>query len=890
MKIITTRTVDGPNVFTYHPVIITTLDLEDLHERESRDITGFNDRLLDCLPGLREHVCGKGYPGGFVERLSEGTYFGHIIEHVAIEVGSKLGITGNYGKTVRSSQPHCFDLVIHSHVHAATRHLVRGAMNGVDALRRGEPWDLKRLIAEATQIAADKALGPSTRAIVDAAAERGIPWRRLTDDSLVQLGYGSERRLLQSTMPDGTSSIGLEIAQDKELTKQLLERAFIPVPHGATVSNAEDAVALLDEIGGSAVVKPLNGNQGKGVAVGLRSADEVRAAFARAQEYSRQVVVEETFQGDDYRLLVINGRLVAASRRAPACVVGDGVRTVAELGAIENQDPRRGGGHEKAWTRIPVDEAAAASLLAQGLDTTSVPAEGQRVRLRENANLSTGGTATDVTDDVHPDIRSLCERAARVVGLDICGVDLVAPGIDRPLPDGAGIVEVNAGPGIRMHVHPSFGRPRDVGGAIVDMLYPSRGTGRIPLISVTGTNGKTTVTRMIAHAIGEGGRCVGMTTTDGVWIGGRPVARGDMTGPRSAHAVLGDPSVQVAVLETARGGIVRTGLGYDWSNIGIITNIQLDHIGQDGIESLEDLAFIKSLVAERVKEGGVLILNADNDPVMRLLEEPRVSRTPREVRLFSLYPNHFRVRRHVAQGGVAYVPRNGWIVELAGSAHTPIVQAADIPAALGGAARFQLANAMAAAAACRAYGLTPAQIARGLCTFDAQAHNQGRGNLYQVGRGYVLLDYGHNPAAIEAVGDMAARWFGRRLTGIVGVPGDRVDWLIEESAKVAARAFHRVIVREDEDLRGRRRGEVPHLLCEAISRHAPARECRTVTDETTALRTAIDTMQDNEVVVLFYEDLDTLTRVLHERRATAATRVEPLTLDTAGAYRELRRA
>ncbi|MCU1383599.1 MAG: hypothetical protein JWL71_2296 [Acidobacteria bacterium] len=889
MKIIGMRTVDGPNVFTYQPVVVATIDLEDLHERESCELPGFNERLVEQLPGLREHVCGKGHPGGFVERLRDGTYFGHVVEHVAIEIGSAFGV-GNFGKTVRSARPHCFDIVVQSRVHPVTQHLVRGAADGVAAIAAGRPWDVDAVMSAAERLAAATDLGPSTRAIVDAAILRGIPWTRLNDDSLVQFGYGSRRRLIQSTMAETTSGIAIEIAQDKSLTKQMLERAFIPVPRGRTVRTLADALAVFEDIGGPVVLKPLDGNQGKGVSVGMRTVDEVTAAFAAAQQYSPQVLVEETFSGDDYRLLIIGGRLVAASQRRPPCVMGNGRATVAELVSVANQDPRRGAGHEKPLTRIRLDDTTVACLAKQGLTPASIPASGQQVVLRDNANLSTGGTATDVTDHVHPDIRALCERAARVVGLDICGVDLVAPDIAQPPGLRAGIVELNAAPGIRMHVHPSRGVARDVGGPIVEMLFPAGDQGRIPLIAITGTNGKTTVTRMIAHAIGSSGRRVGMTTTDGVWMEGRPVATGDMTGPRSAQAVLTDPAVEVAVLETARGGIVRSGLGYDWSDIGIITNIQLDHIGQDGIESIDDLAFIKSLVAERVREGGCLVFNADDAYVMRLLDEPRVARLRRELRLFSLYPNHFRVRRHIEGGGTAYAPRNGWIVEYSGAAQQRIIEVSEIPAALGGAAQFQLANAMAAAAACRAYGLTAEQIADALRSFDAQSQNQGRGNLYRVDRGYVLLDYGHNPAALEAVGRMGARWFGRRFTGVVGVPGDRADWVIAESARVAAEAFDRIIVREDDDLRGRRRGETPRLLCEAISRRAPARECRTVTDESTALRTALDTMEDNEVIVVFYEDLAAVRHVLDSAGATPATRVDPLQIGADGVFREPRRA
>jgi cyanophycin synthetase len=890
MQIIGTRTIDGPNVFTHRPIVLMTLDLQDLHERESCDLPGFVDRLIERVPGLSEHVCGKGYPGAFVERLREGTYLAHVVEHVAIEWGQATAATGNYGKTVRSGRPHCFDVVVTSCVHQATRHLLHAAVAFVDATVRGEAFDTAGVIAAAQRRVDHTRLGPSTQAIVDAAARRNIPWKRLDEESLVQLGYGRHRRLVRSTVGESTSAIAVEIAQDKASTKAMLARAFIPVPEGMVVASEEEALAAFDEIGAPVVLKPLDGNQGKAVSVAVRSHDEVRTAFQLAHAISPHVILEQMLVGNDYRVVVIGGRVVAASRREPPAVTGDGTRTVRELVAIANQDPRRGEGHEKPLTAIRLDDTALVHLRTQGLDPESVPEEGRTVWLRESANLSTGGTAEDVTEQVHPEVCRVCERAARVVGLDICGVDLMTPDISQPLGPSSGIVELNAGPGIRMHHHPSAGAPRDVGAAIVDLLFPGGHNGRIPLIAVTGTNGKTTVARMVAHALQLARHRVGLTTTDGVWIGGAQVAAGDMTGPRSAQVVLSDPSVDAAVLETARGGIVRSGLGYDWSDVGIMTNIQLDHIGQDGIETLDDLAHIKSLVLERVREGGTLVLNADDAHVMRLMDHPRVRKLPRDVRLFSAYPNHVNVRRHLAGGGTAYFPRRGWIVEGAGAAEQALVEIATIPAVLGGAAQHQLTNALAAIAACRAQGLKADQLAWSFRTFDAHAHNQGRGNLYHVGQGYVLIDYGHNPAAFDAVGQMSARWLGRRVTAIVGVPGDRADWVIEEAARAAARAFDRVIVREDADRRGRDKGEVPGLLCAAIASHAPSRVCQVVASETAALRLAVQSMNPNEVIVVFYEDLQEVQDTLAELGAVPAQILEPLRFQEDGTLSASRRA
>jgi cyanophycin synthetase len=563
------------------------------------------------------------------------------------------------------------------------------------------------------------------------------------------------------------------------------------------------------------------------------------------------------FDGRDYRLLVVSGRLAAASERVPAQVLADGVHTVAQLVAEVNRDPRRGDDHEKPLTRIRLDDVAMQTLASQQLSLADVPAAGTRVRLARTANLSTGGTARDVTASVHADIASMCERAARVIGLDICGIDLIAPDISQPLPrGGAGVIEVNAGPGIRMHHHPSEGDPRDAGGPIVDMLFPDGDQGRIPIVAITGTNGKTTTARMISHVFSAAGKTPGLTTTDGVYIDGRPVARGDMTGPRSARAVLGDPAVDVAVLETARGGIVKSGLGYDWSDVGVITNIQLDHIGQDGIKDIDDLIFIKSLIAERVREGGTLILNADDANTVALTDAPRVRRLQRKIVLFSLYPRRARIERHLAAGGTVYVPRNGWIVEATGSVLQPICRISEVPATLDGAARFNIANVLAAVAAARAMGVAADVIRQALGDFQPARENPGRANLYAVGSGYILLDYGHNPAAFDAVGRMTTRWRGRRVTGIVGLPGDRLDSVVRESAAIVARVFDRVFVREDHDLRGREPGELPALIAREIMQVRPTCSCVMVAAEKAALAAAVESMQPGELIVLFYDEFE----------------------------------
>ncbi|HEV7889979.1 MAG TPA: cyanophycin synthetase [Pyrinomonadaceae bacterium] len=878
MRIEGIRTLAGPNVYTHRPALILTLDLEDLARRETRDVEGFNERLLALLPGLDDHHCSRGHAGGFVERLGEGTYFGHTVEHVAIELTGLAGIGVTHGKTRAADREGVYHVVVEYKAEDATRYLLETAVALVAALVKGEEFSLGERIAEAKRITARTELGPSTRAIVDAAARRGIPWTRVGKGSVVQLGWGKHRRFIQAATTDMSSAVAVETSCDKDLTKLLLEQSSVPVPAGLTVKTEDEAVAALETLGAPVVVKPLDGRQGHGVSLNLSTAEEVRAAFRIAADYSHEVLVEELIRGRNYRVLVVGGEVVAASERLPCHVKGDGTHSVADLVEIANRDPLRGDGHEKPLTKIVVDEIALAHLRKNGLTPAHVPEEGETVTLRDSINLSTGGVARDVTDEVHESVKLLCERAARAVGLDICGVDLVLEDISAPFEKGRGVViELNASPGLRMHHFPSEGRPRDVGSKIVSMLFPA-GDGRVPVVSVTGTNGKTSVTRMTGHVLASEGLCVGVTTTDGIWVGGRQIAKGDTTGPHSARTVLSDPTVEAAVLETARGGIVRRGLGYDWSDVGVLTNIQEDHFGQDGIETLEDLVYIKSLVAERVREGGTLVLNADDEILSRLAEEPRLRAGEKRVVYFSMRgADHVVVRKHLDAGGTAFFARDGWVVEATGHEQTRVLRLADVPVTLNGTAGFQSANVLACVAACRARGVAPERIAASLATFQSAADNPGRTNLLRTAAGgYLILDYGHNPEAFAAVCRTASRWRGRRVTGIVGVPGDRSDELIERAGRIAARGFERIVIKEDEDTRGRRRGEVAEILRRAVGNETPWRECSVALSEPEALREELHRQQPGDVLVLFYDKTEPLRPVLEEFGAEPVAAIEGL--------------
>jgi cyanophycin synthetase len=869
------RTLAGPNVYSHQPVLVMRLDLCELNEKESYEMPGFVERLLEWLPGLKEHHCSKGRPGGFVERLHEGTYFGHTVEHVALELASLTGCNAYHGKTRYAGEPGIYNVVIEYCAEHATRYLLKTAVEGVEALLRGEPFPLQERIEEAKRIAADTELGPSTRSIVEAATRRGIPYIRENAESLIQLGYGKHLRLIQAAMTDGTSAIGVELAGDKDMTKARLAKASIPVPEGELVRTEEEAIDAFHSLGAPVVVKPLDGRQGKGVSLYLSTPEEVTNAFRIAREFSRDVLVEEMFEGRNYRVLVVGYRMVAASERIPCHVFGDGRHTVGELIELENQNPLRGEGHEKPLTKIKKDDAILLSFMRkEGWGMEDVPEPGERVMLCAGMNLSTGGTAKDVTEDVHPSIRSLCERATRIVGMDVCGVDLVVNDIAEPIIKGGGIIELNAAPGLRMHQYPGEGMPRDVGADIVEMLFPDGKPARIPIFSITGTNGKTTVTRMISHIMMEAGFVTGTTTTDGIYLNDERIVKGDTTGPVSALTILEDKAVEVAVLETARGGIVRRGLGYDWSDISVMTNVGADHIGQDGIESVEDILWIKSLVAERVREGGTLILNADDERLARLTEISAVSRVPKKIVYFSLRQDNPTVMEHTASGGTTFFFREGWIIESQDGAEHAVVEAALIPATMSGTADFQIANVMAAVAAARAFGLSREEVGASIARFSSGVENPGRANLYKVGRGYVMVDYGHNPDAFLAVCRMAAKWDDRRVTGIIGVPGDRDNSVIEEAGRVAARGFHRVIIREDKDLRGREEGEVARLLCEVVNDEWPGTECHIVLDEVEALRSEIQEMQEGQVVVVFYDQLEPVSRLLEEYGALPVAAIE----------------
>lgn len=878
MRLDHVRRLGGPNVYLSRPVAIARLDLQGLTGHETTDHPGFAERLVDALPGLADHHCSAGRPGGLLEAMARGTYFGHVTEHVTLELSGLIGREVFFGRTVRAGGPAEYDVILECppdepSASPVVERLITLAVRIVNGALAGLVPDTSADLARVAAVHEQERLGVSTAALARAARERGVPVRRVGGLNLLRLGYGRYRRTVWAAMTDATSAIGMEVAGDKRLAHRLLADAGLPVPEGRVAASPGEALEALRAIGGPVVVKPLAGHQGEGVHIELTTPPEVVAAFASAAGDGGEVLVESYIPGKDYRVLVVGGRVAAAAELTAACVTGDGTAAVAALVERVNADPARGEGHDRPLTRLVLGPTELALLERQGHGPGSVPADGERVWLRRNANLSTGGTSRDVTADVHPEVAAMCVRAAAAVGMDVCGIDLRLPDAASPPPaerGAAGILEVNAAPGLRMHLAPHQGAGRDVAGDIIGLMYPEGTPSRVPVVSVTGTNGKTTTVRMIAHMLELDGRRTGMTSTEGVYVGGRLVHRSDASGPRSAEMVLGDRSVEAAVLETARGGIVRRGLGYDRADVAVVTNITRDHLGVDDTESVDDLVDIKSLVAEEIRCGGHVVLNAEDEASAGIAGRQGVRERDPVLRYFALSPDAPVLARHLGGGGAGYSVRDGWLTEARGDRRTPILPAAEVAGSFGGHARHVIANALAAAAAARALGVPVEVVARALRSFDPHTRNPGRGCVYQVGANPVLVDYAHNPAAVGAMGAFVARRWGGAGVAAVTLPGDRSDELVNETARALAASFGRVVVYEDEDLRGRRSGEMTRLIVQGLRdvrpdvRHHPAGDLKG------ALASALDMAEPGEPVLLLYEKLQPVTELLETLGAEPA--------------------
>jgi cyanophycin synthetase len=889
MRILDRSVYVGPSLYAHFPVIRLELDLGELEAWPTGRLgAGYVDALAAALPGLAEHGCSYGEPGGFFRRMreDEGTWLGHVLEHVAIELQNVAGESVTFGKTRSAGRPGVYTVVYEY----AQRDegiaagelglrllcsLLPEAIRPPDSVPDGWAWPEAR--DEFIRFAQRRALGPSTASLVRAAEERGIPWLRLNDQSLVQLGHGRYQQRIQATVTGRTSHIAVELASDKEETNKILATLGLPVPRQELVQSEGQAVRAARRIGFPVVTKPYNGNHGRGISIRLASDEEVAQGFAAAREHSRSVIVETFLEGDDHRLLVVNGQLVAATRRTPGHVVGDGVHTIAELVEIVNRDPRRGVGHEKVLTRLELDAQAAKMLERAGLTAGSVPPAGQAVYLRSTANLSTGGTATDVTDVIHPDNREMAERAVRAVGLDVGGVDFLSTDITRSYRDiGGGICEVNAAPGFRMHVAPSEGASRDVAGPVIDMLFPAGAPARVPIAAVTGTNGKTTTARMLAHITKMAGYTPGLTTTDGVYIDGQRTVQGDMTGPVSARMVLADPQIDIAVLETARGGLLRAGMGVSEVNVGAVLNVQTDHLGLKGIDTLEQLAEVKRIVVEVATDCAVL--NADDPLVLRMSGYTEA----KNICYVTMNPHHALVREHVRAGGRACALEegvNGQMITLYEKGrHIPLVWTHLIPATLEGRALHNVQNAMFAAAMAFSLDVKLDAIRQGLRTFDTTFFQApGRMNVYDEHPFKVLFDYGHNAHAVGVMADLAQRLdvTGRRIVVLAG-PGDRRDEDLVAIAHAVAGRFDHYVCRRDDSLRDRAPDEVPRLQAAALqARGVPEQAISIIPDEQEAIDAALRMGQPGDLLLVFADALVRSWKQVTKFRADGAGVGEP---------------
>jgi cyanophycin synthetase len=876
MRVCAVGVYGGPHFFSQLPMIRIQLDLGLLEQFPTSSIPGFPERLENMLPSLVKHGCSYGTAGGFLRRVREGTWLGHVAEHVAIELQNLAGSPVTRGKT-RSvkGRPGIYNVMFAYNDEAVGRLAGRLALEAVQALLpeelRGiedldmvaaDPQcnDLAARLATLRELVRSRALGPSTAALVREAERRDIPWRRIDDTSLILLGHGKHQKRIRASCTSQTSEVAAEIASDKDLTKLLLQQAGLPVPSGQITHTAEEAVAAARAIGVPVVTKPLDGNHGRGVNLSLSTPDEIRWGFEQARQHGRLVIVERELHGFDHRFLVVGGKVVAVAERRPAEVTGDGISTIGELVVATNADPRRGDGHESFLTRIEIDECVERWLACRGLTVASVPAAGETISLRQTANISTGGTAIDRTDAAHPENVLIAERAARVVGLDVAGVDLISPDISRPLSEtGGGIVEVNAGPGLRMHLQPSVGRPRNVARPILELLYPPGARSRIPILAITGTNGKSTTARMLAHILEAAGLAVGLTSTTGIYVNGRRIVEGDCSGPASARTVLMEPGLDVAVLETARGGILREGLAFSACDVGAVLNISADHLGLRGIETVEDLAAVKSVVVESVRRDGCSVLNAD-DPHTAAMERHAGGR----ICYFSMLADMQRpdfLKDHIEAGGLAVVREaDGAIVVHDCGTQDHVIEEGDIPATFNGWAAFNVQNALAAIAMAYAQGVEVPVIRRAMQGFSTSyEQSPGRLNLYQ-GHGFTtILDYAHNPHGLRALGGLVQhmRKTHRRTIGMVGIAGDRRDEDIREMGAAAAGIFDEIVFKEDDELRGRPPGEIVRLLQEgALAAGCARARIHLVRPEDKATEACLRMARPGDLVVLTVDHVE----------------------------------
>lgn len=867
----------GPNIWANFPVIEAWVDLGELKDSPSNELPGFNERLMKWLPTMIEHRCSIGERGGFFQRLQRGTYPAHILEHVTLELQSLAGTQVGFGKARETSEEGVYRVIFEYVEETVARECLKVARELLLAAIYDRPFDVAGEINRLRDLAHEICLGPSTGAIVNAARARGIPIRRLNDCSLVQFGYGRKQRRIQAAETDRTSAIAEGIAQDKELTRKLLRSIGVPAPEGRPVTSADDAWEAACDIGVPVVVKPQDGNQGRGVATNLSSREQVVRAFEAAKKESESVIVEKFAPGHDYRVLVVGAKVAAAARREPAHVVGDGQHTIRQLIEIVNSDPRRTDHHATSLSKLKLDDISLAVLSDQEYTPDSIPAAGTRVLIRRNANLSTGGTAIDVTEYVHPDVAARAVEAAQIIGLDIAGVDVVAQDISRPLDEQHGvIVEVNAAPGLRMHLEPSAGVSHPVGEAIIDMMFPEGEDARIPIVAITGVNGKTTTTRFISHILRGVHRTVGMTCTDGIYLNERRIDTGDCSGPKSATCVLMNPGVDAAVLETARGGMLREGLAFDRCDVAVVTNIgDGDHLGLNDIHTIEDLAKVKRCIVDVVSPKGYAVLNA-NDPLVVEM----AAHCPGGVLFFALDGNHPVVARHRNVGGRAVFVRDGQIILAQGLSEETLMPVADVPLTLGGMIDFHVENTLSSVAAAWCLGVPLHIIREQAATIAADIGKVPvRFNIFEIEGAKVIVDYGHNVHALSAVIGVVEKFPNTNRMAVYTTAGDRRDCDMVAQGELLGKAFDRVILYEDHYLRGRPKGEIISLIRQGVEKGGRTKEILELTGADNAAELAMSKLQPGDLLMLQADTVDGTVEWIKNFVAQLAEKKQPADLE-----------
>lgn len=855
MKIIEIKTLRGPNYWSNYrkKLIVMKLDLENLEESPTNKIDGFSDRLEKLIPSMHRHRCSKDYAGGFFERVKEGTWMGHVIEHIALEIQSMAGMECGFGRTRGTSKEGIYNVVFSYMEENVGLFAAKASVKIAEALIDNTEYDLEADIKMMRQMREESRFGPSTGSIVDEAVARDIPFIRLNSESLVQLGYGKNQVRFRATMTDRTSSIAVDLASNKDETKKMLEAAAIPVAKGMCIMYESEVEEVIAKVGFPLVFKPLDGNHGKGASINVKTLEEAIAAFEHAKKYSKKIIVEKFITGYDFRILVINNRFIAAALREPAHVIGDGVSNILQLIDTENKDPRRGYGHENVLTEISIDRETEEQLLKYNYTLDTILKKDEKCYLKGTANLSTGGTSTDITDIVHPHNIFICERISRVIGLDICGIDIMATNLSEPLEITGGVVlEVNAAPGFRMHLAPANGLPRNVAAPVIDMLYPTGKSCRIPIIAITGTNGKTTTTRLIAHIVKNNGFRVGFTTSDGIYVQNSMLTKGDTTGPVSAEFVLKDPTVEFAVLETARGGILRSGLGFGKCDIAVVTNIQEDHMGLSDINTLKEMANVKGVVARAVKRDGYAVLNADNEHCVYISKT-----TDCKIAYFSLNENNPVIVEHCKKGGIAAIYENGYITIKKGDWKFRVEKASHVPLTFGGKVTFNIYNVLAATLATYVYGFTIEDIKTNLATFiPSAAQTPGRMNIFDFKEYKVMIDFAHNADGFMGIKEFLSTIESPYKIGIITGTGDRRDDDIRNMGRLSAQMFDHIIIRQDKFLRGRQADDIVKLLVEGIQEANHKQSYEYIPKEVEALKHALSLAKPGTFITALSDVID----------------------------------